>query len=578
MLPQNPPKHLLILFIVLTFFTSCFGTYQENPFANFLEHDSKMNSKPVYSSFSKLVRQTKTSTTTSSSKIVLINVDDYGAQANGKDDSEILALVGVILDAFVGNLLGIQESMGQGLFFQTKCYIIVPKNKIYRLKPITFSGPCQSDLRFKAVTFIDCKNLIVSNLWFQNAQQMHLTFQKCTNVRALSLLVTAPGNSPNTDGIHVTGTQNIRIRNSVIRTGDDCISIVSGSKNVAATDIICGPGHGISIGSLGAGNSEAEVSNVLVNRATLSGTTNGVRIKTWQGGSGYAKNIAFQNIVMKNVSNPIIIDQNYCDQDDPCPEQKSAVQVSNVIYRNIQGTSASEMAMKFDCSKTFPCQGILLQDIILGSVEDEVAKASCVNVNLADRGKRICVFCGSRAGYKSSFGDAALELGKELVERKIDLVYGGGSVGLMGLISQTVFNGGCHVLGLKTARLPDIWRNHRRNENCCRHAPKKGRNGKNADAFIALPGGYGTLEELLEIIAWSQLGIHDKPVGLLNVDGYYNSLLALFDKGVEEGFIKDTARHIVVIAETAAELIKKMEEYTSVHDKVVPRQSWEVDQ
>ncbi|XP_058006914.1 cytokinin riboside 5'-monophosphate phosphoribohydrolase LOG1-like isoform X2 [Hevea brasiliensis] len=168
-----------------------------------------------------------------------------------------------------------------------------------------------------------------------------------------------------------------------------------------------------------------------------------------------------------------------------------------------------------------------------------------------------------------------------LVERKIDLVYGGGSVGLMGLISQTVFNGGCHVLGVMPKALSPheisgetigemrtVADMHQRKAEMARHA----------DAFIALPGGYGTLEELLEIIAWSQLGIHDKPVGLLNVDGYYNSLLALFDKGVEEGFIKDTARHIVVIAETAAELIKKMEEYTSVHDKVVPRQSWEVDQ
>ncbi|CAN0864690.1 Probable cytokinin riboside 5'-monophosphate phosphoribohydrolase LOGL6 [Linum grandiflorum] len=107
---------------------------------------------------------------------------------------------------------------------------------------------------------------------------------------------------------------------------------------------------------------------------------------------------------------------------------------------------------------------------------------------------------------------------------------------------------------------------------------RKAAMAKHSDAFIALPGGYGTMEELLEIIAWSQLGIHDKPVGLLNVDGYYNSLLALFDKGVEEGFITDTAREIVVIADTPAELITKMEGYEPVHDKVAPTQSWEVDQ
>ncbi|KAJ6896082.1 hypothetical protein NC651_022342 [Populus alba x Populus x berolinensis] len=197
------------------------------------------------------------------------------------------------------------------------------------------------------------------------------------------------------------------------------------------------------------------------------------------------------------------------------------------------------------------------------------------------RFKRICVFCGSRAGYKSSFTDASLELGKQLVRRKIDLVYGGGSVGLMGLISQTVFNGGCHVLGV----IPKALMSHEISGETVGEVKtvadmhqRKAEMAKHADAFIALPGGYGTMEELLEIISWSQLGIHEKPVGLLNVDGYYNSLLALFDKGVEEGFINDTARHIVVIAETAAELIEKMEEYAPVHDKVAPRQSWEVDQ
>ncbi|KAK2991170.1 hypothetical protein RJ640_015475 [Escallonia rubra] len=194
---------------------------------------------------------------------------------------------------------------------------------------------------------------------------------------------------------------------------------------------------------------------------------------------------------------------------------------------------------------------------------------------------RICVFCGSKAGYKSSFSDATLELGKQLVERKIDLVYGGGSVGLMGLISQTVFNGGCHVLGVipeallpheisgeTVGELKTVGGMHQRKSEMAKHA----------DAFIALPGGYGTMEELLETITWAQLGIHEKPVGLLNVDGYYDCLLALFDKGVEEGFIEDSARHIVVSADTAEELITKMEEYAPIHDSVRPRQSWEVDQ
>ncbi|KAA8520237.1 hypothetical protein F0562_014493 [Nyssa sinensis] len=194
--------------------------------------------------------------------------------------------------------------------------------------------------------------------------------------------------------------------------------------------------------------------------------------------------------------------------------------------------------------------------------------------------KRICVFCGSRAGYKSTFSDAALELGKQLVQRKIDLVYGGGSVGLMGLISKTVFDGGCHVLGV----IPKALMPHEISGETIGEVKivadmhqRKSEMAKNADAFIALPGGYGTMEEVLEIIAWSQLGIHEKPVGLLNTDGYYNSLLALFDRGVEDGFIEDSARHIIVSADTAEDLIKKMEEYVPVHDTAAPKQSWEVN-
>ncbi|KAL8062007.1 hypothetical protein ABFX02_02G119300 [Erythranthe guttata] len=195
--------------------------------------------------------------------------------------------------------------------------------------------------------------------------------------------------------------------------------------------------------------------------------------------------------------------------------------------------------------------------------------------------KRICVFCGSRTGYRSSFSDAALQLGKQLVDRKIDLVYGGGSVGLMGLVSQTVFLGGCHVLGvIPKALLAEEISGKSVGEVriVADMHQRKAEMARNSDAFIALPGGYGTMEEVLEIIAWAQLGIHDKPVGVLNVDGYYNSLIELFEKGVEEGFIEDSARHILLLADSPAELINKMEEYAAVHEGVAPRQSWEVDQ
>ncbi|XP_068638593.1 polygalacturonase-like [Aristolochia californica] len=364
----------------------------------------------------------------------VVSVDDYGAKGDGSTDDT---------KAF-------QKAWAKACS-SAPAVLVVPENKNYLLKQISFSGPCRSNITVKidgtihasssmsdweglnrrhwivflkvsgltvegsgtingngevwwensckrnksqpckdaptAMTFSSCNYLVVNNLRIKNSQQIHVSFERCVNVEASNLMITAPETSPNTDGIHVTGTQNIRIMNSVIRTGDDCISIVSGAKNVKATDITCGPGHGISIGSLGSGKSEDHVSQVLVDGANLAGTTNGVRIKTWQGGSGNAKNIQFLNIAMNNVSNPIIIDQNYCDSKKPCPEQGSAVEVSNVVYKNIKGTSASDVAIKFACSKSVPCHGIVLQDINLVKTQGQASKTECNNVIGIAKGK-----------------------------------------------------------------------------------------------------------------------------------------------------------------------------------------------
>ncbi|MFS7943757.1 putative LOG family protein [Helianthus anomalus] len=195
--------------------------------------------------------------------------------------------------------------------------------------------------------------------------------------------------------------------------------------------------------------------------------------------------------------------------------------------------------------------------------------------------KKICVFCGSHSGHREVFSVAATQLGDELVNRKISLVYGGGSIGLMGMIAQRVFDGGCRVLGvipkalvpleISGASVGEVRIVSDMHE-------RKAEMAREADAFIALPGGYGTMEEVLEMITWSQLGIHKKPVGLLNVDGYYNSLLALFDNGVKEGFIKPSARDIVLSASNAIDLLTKMEQYTPEHDHVAPHESWQMEQ
>ncbi|KAF3555790.1 hypothetical protein F2Q69_00014873 [Brassica cretica] len=135
-----------------------------------------------------------------------------------------------------------------------------------------------------------------------------------------------------------------------------------------------------SIGSLGDDNSKAYVSGINVDGAKLSETVNGVRTKTYQGGSGTAKNIKFENIRTDNVKNPIIIDQNYCDK-DKCEQQESAVQVNNVVYRNISGTSATDVAIMFNCSEKYPCQGIVLENVSIKG-----GTASCKNVNVKDQG------------------------------------------------------------------------------------------------------------------------------------------------------------------------------------------------
>ncbi|XP_011045113.1 PREDICTED: cytokinin riboside 5'-monophosphate phosphoribohydrolase LOG7-like [Populus euphratica] len=201
--------------------------------------------------------------------------------------------------------------------------------------------------------------------------------------------------------------------------------------------------------------------------------------------------------------------------------------------------------------------------------------------SMKSRFRRVCVFCGSSPGKNPNYQHAAIQLGKQLVERKIDLVYGGGSIGLMGLVSQAVYDGGRHVLGVipKTLMPREITGETVGEVKAVSGMhQRKAEMARQADAFIALPGGYGTLEELLEVITWAQLGIHDKPVGLLNVDGYYNSLLSFIDKAVDEGFITPAARHIIVSAHTAQELMCLLEDYEAERPGVASKLSGEMGQ
>ncbi|KAK8473696.1 hypothetical protein PHAVU_001G215900 [Phaseolus vulgaris] len=229
--------------------------------------------------------------------------------------------------------------------------------------------PCKPH---KAIRFFMSSNLTVQGLRVKNSPQFHFRFDGCKNVHIESIYITAPKLSPNTDGIHIENTNDVKIYNSVISNGDDCVSIGSGCNDVDIKNITCGPGHGISIGSLGNHNSRACVSNIMVRDSLIKVTENGVRIKTWQGGSGSVSGVTFNNIHMVSVRNPIIIDQFYCLTKD-CTNKTSAVSVSNIVYTNIKGTyDIRSPPMRFSCSDSVPCTNLTLSEIELLPAQGDI--------------------------------------------------------------------------------------------------------------------------------------------------------------------------------------------------------------
>ncbi|KHG03123.1 hypothetical protein F383_27681 [Gossypium arboreum] len=203
------------------------------------------------------------------------------------------------------------------------------------------SNPCRGAPT--ALTIDSSSSIKVKGLTIQNSQQMNFVISKSEAVRVFGVKVTCPGDSPNTDGIHITKSTNVVLQDCKIGTGDDCISIVNGSSTIKMKRIYCGPGHGVSIGSLGEDNSVGIVTNVVLDTALLRETTNGVRIKTWQ---------------------------------------TSAVQISQIVYRNISGTTKSKQAIKFACSNTVPCSNLVLS-----------------NVNLEKKDGTVETYCNSAQGF-----------------------------------------------------------------------------------------------------------------------------------------------------------------------------------
>lgn len=171
----------------------------------------------------------------------------------------------------------------------------------------------------------------------------------------------------------------------------------------------------------------------------------------------------------------------------------------------------------------------------------------------------VCVFCGSSMGRNALYLNAAAVLGREIAERGLTLVYGGGDIGLMGILAEAVLRHGGRVIGVIPQALVDREVAHHgvtelRVVNTMHE--RKAAMADLGDAFVALPGGMGTFEELCEILTWAQLGIHQKPVGLLNVAGYWQPFVNMLDHAVEEGFLKPAHRDLLLIDTDAARLLE----------------------
>jgi uncharacterized protein (TIGR00730 family) len=186
--------------------------------------------------------------------------------------------------------------------------------------------------------------------------------------------------------------------------------------------------------------------------------------------------------------------------------------------------------------------------------------------------RRVCVFCGSSPGRDPRYRGAARDLARALVARGHGLVFGGGSVGLMGVLADAVLAAGGEATGVIPQGLAAREVAHRSLTQIqvvpSMHA-RKARMAELADAFIALPGGFGTFEELLEIVTWAQLGIHGKPIGLLNVAGYYDPLIALVDRAVGEGFVSPENRSLILVEGEADPLLERLSAYVGP-----PRPEW----
>lgn len=183
--------------------------------------------------------------------------------------------------------------------------------------------------------------------------------------------------------------------------------------------------------------------------------------------------------------------------------------------------------------------------------------------------KRIAVYCGSNKGVRPAYAEAAENLGSILARRGLELVYGGGCVGLMGIVADAMLKRGGHVIGVipQTLVIKEVVHEGLPDLRVVKNMhERKALMAELSDGFIALPGGFGTCEEFCEVLAWSQLGYHQKPFGLLDVAGFYHGILKFFDHATIEGFIRPKHRELVMVEENVEILLHRLETFQSTNE------------
>lgn len=181
--------------------------------------------------------------------------------------------------------------------------------------------------------------------------------------------------------------------------------------------------------------------------------------------------------------------------------------------------------------------------------------------------RQLCVFCGSSPGSNPFYREVAGQLGRALAAREIGLVYGGGGIGLMGAVADATLAAGGQVTGVIPAGLASrevAHQNLTALEVVATMHERKARMADLADAFLALPGGMGTFDELFEIITWAQLGIHQKPIGLLNIDHYFDPLIEMVEHAIREGFVSPHHRGLLIIADSVDEWFARLGQFQPI--------------